>query len=53
MLRPYTLELLQVTVFSEVFGLSVVTNDQYASLKLAEKRKKQLTEIPKNTKAEI
>ena len=49
----HTFELLQVTVFSEVFGVSVVTNDQYASLKLAEKRKKQLTEIPKNTKAEI
>ena len=38
-----TLELLQdrVTIFAEMFGMSVVANDQYASLTAAEKRKKQ------------
>ena len=51
MLRPYTLELLQVsfTIFAEVFGMSVVANDQCASLKLAEKHEEQqLTESQKN-----
>jgi len=38
----HTLELLQVrvTIFAKVFGVSAVANDQYTSLKLAKKRKK-------------
>jgi len=54
--HDHTLKLLQVrvTIFAEVFGMSVVANDQYASLKLAEKHKKrQLTENHENTKTEI
>ena len=40
--HDHTLELLRVrlTIFADVCGISVVANDQYASLKLAEKRKK-------------